>query len=52
MGMRGNEIAAYMGLADQSYYNFSSIIRKKLGLKEYKTNLDFFLRAKITEFEG
>ena len=51
MGMRGNEIAAYMGLADQSYYNFSSIIRKKLGLKEYKTNLDFFLRDKMAELD-
>ena len=49
MGMRGNEIAAYMGLTDQSYYNFSSIIRKKLGLKEYKTNLDIFLKNKIEE---
>ena len=52
MGMRGNEIAAYMGLADQSYYNFSSIIRKKLGLKEYKTNLDFFLRDKMAELDS
>ena len=50
MGMRGNEIAAYMGLTDQSYYNFSSNIRRKLGLKEYKTNLDIFLREKMTEF--
>lgn len=49
MGMRGNEIAAYMGLAEQSYYNFSSIIRKKLGLTEYKTNLDSFLRKKLAE---
>lgn len=49
MGMRGNEIAAYMGLTDQSYYNFSSTIRKKLGLKEYKTNLDRFLRDKMNE---
>lgn len=52
MGMRGNEIAAYMGLADNSYYNFSSTIRKKLGIKEYKTNLDFFLRDKITELDN
>ena len=52
MGMRGNEIAAYMGLAEQSYYNFSSIIRKKLGLKEYKTNLDFFLRDKMAELDS
>lgn len=49
MGMRGNEIAAYMGLTEQSYYNFSSIIRKKLGLTEYKTNLDSFLRKKMEE---
>ena len=52
MGMRGNEIAAYMGLADNSYYNFSSTIRKKLGIKEYKTNLDFFLRDKMTELDN
>ena len=50
MGMRGNEIAAYMGLTDQSYYNFSSNIRRKLGLKEYRTNLDIFLREKLEEF--
>ena len=49
MGMRGNEIAAYMGLTDQSYYNFSSTVRRKLGLKEYKTNLDRFLRDKMNE---
>ena len=52
MGMRGNEIATYLGLADNSYYNFSSTIRKKLGIKEYKTNLDFFLRAKMAEFDN
>ena len=44
MGMRGTEIAAYMGLTDQSYYNFSGVIRKKLGLMEYKTKLDIFFR--------
>lgn len=52
MGMKGNEIAAYMGLADRSYYNFSSNIRKKIGLTEYKTNLDFFLRSKLNELEN
>ena len=51
MGMRGNEIASYLGLTDQSYYNFSSILRKKLGMKEYKTNLDFFLRDKLKELD-
>ena len=49
MGMHGNEIAAYMGLTEQSYYNYSSNIRKKLGLTEYKTNLDIYLRKKIAE---
>lgn len=52
MGMKGNEIAAYMGLADRSYYNFSSTIRKKLGLTEYKTNLDFYLRSKLNELDS
>lgn len=52
MGMKGNEIAAYMGLADRSYYNFSSTIRKKLGLTEYKTNLDFYLRDKLRESDS
>ena len=51
MGMRGTEIAAYMGLTDQSYYNFSGVIRKKLGLMEYKTKLDIFLRDKLTQLD-
>ena len=51
MGLRGNEIASYMGLTDQSYYNLSGAIRKKLGLMEYKTKLDFFLREKLRELE-
>ena len=51
MGMRGNEIASYMGLTDQSYYNFSGVIRKKLGLMEYKTKLDFFLREKMSHLD-
>ena len=51
MGMRGTEIAAYMGLTDQSYYNFSGVIRKKLGLMEYKTKLDIFLREKLVQLD-
>lgn len=51
MGMRGTEIAAYMGLTDQSYYNFSGVIRKKLGLMEYKTKLDLFLRDKLAQLD-
>ena len=52
MGMRGTEIAAYMGLTDQSYYNFSGVIRKKLGLMEYKTKLDIFLREKLVQLNA
>lgn len=49
IGMNGNEIAAY--LKRKSFYNTSSTIRKKLGLEEYKTNLDIFLRGKMTELD-
>ena len=49
IGMNGNEIASY--LKRKSFYNTSSTIRKKLGLEEYKTNLDIFLRGKMTELD-
>ena len=44
IGMNGKEIASYLN--KKSFYNISSVIREKLGLGSYKTNLDIFLRKK------
>lgn len=45
IGMNGTEIAAY--LEKKSFYNASSIIRKKLQLGKHDMNLDNFLREKM-----
>lgn len=49
IGLNGNEISDY--LKRKSYYNDSSVIRRKLGL-DRKTTLDTFLRKKITECDN
>lgn len=45
LGLNGNEIGSF--LHRKSFYNISSVIRKKLNLEEYKTNLDIFLKEKM-----
>ena len=49
IGLNGNEISDY--LKRKSYYNDSSVIRRKLGL-DRKTTLDTFLRKKLTECDN
>ena len=49
IGLNGNEISDY--LKRKSYYNDSSIIRRKLGLNR-KTTLDSFLRRKLEECDN
>lgn len=48
IGLNGHEISGY--LDRKSYYNDSSLIRKKLGL-DRKVNIDSFLRKKLYEFD-
>ena len=45
LGLRGNEIGQYLGLA--RHYSVSSGIRKKLGLGEHDVNIDTHLRQLI-----
>ncbi len=45
LGLRGNEIGQYLGLA--RHYSVSSGIRKKLGLDERDVNLDSYLRKLV-----
>lgn len=45
LGLRGNEIGRYLGLA--RHYTVSSGIRKKLGLGEHDANIDIYLRQLI-----
>lgn len=52
IGLRGNEIASYLEMSDQSYYNFSSKIRKKLGQKSYTSNINVILKEKLEECDG
>ena len=47
IGLRGNEIAAYLKITDRSYYNFTVNIRKKLGLDRNGDSLGRFLCRKI-----
>lgn len=44
IGLRGKDIANYMGMSQSGYYKFSSNLRKKFALKEKDTNIDIFLR--------
>lgn len=46
MGLKGKDISAYMG---NGHYKLSSVIRRKLGLSEHDTNLDIYLRRKLSE---
>lgn len=45
LGLRGNEIGRYLGLA--RHYTVSSGIRRKLGLGERDVNIDAYLRQLI-----
>ena len=49
IGLNGNEISDY--LKRKSYYNDSSIIRKKLGL-DRKISINSFLRKKLRELDN
>lgn len=49
IGLNGNEIAKF--LHRKSFYNVSSVIRKKIGLEAYKTNLDIYLRGKMSQLD-
>lgn len=49
IGLRGAEIASYLELSEQSYYNFSSKIRKKLGQESYKSNINVILKKILAE---
>ena len=49
IGLNGNEIAVY--LKRKSFYNASSVIRKKLGLEKHGINLDNFLKGKMQELD-
>ena len=51
IGLRGSEIASYLELSEQSYYNFSSKIRKKLGQSSYTSNIDTVLKKKLSEYD-
>lgn len=51
IGLRGNEIASYLEMSAQSYYNFSSKIRKKLGQKSYTSNINLILKEKLAEYD-
>lgn len=42
IGLRGKEIVSYLN--SRSYYNASSTIRKKLGLKEHDTNINIYIQ--------
>lgn len=42
IGLRGKEIVSYLN--SRSYYNASSAIRKKLGLKEHDTNINIYIQ--------
>lgn len=44
IGLRGKDIANYMGMSQSGYYKFSSNLRKKFALEEKDTNIDIFLR--------
>lgn len=44
IGLRGKDIAYYMGMSQSGYYKFSSNLRKKFALEEKDTNIDIFLR--------
>lgn len=52
IGLRGSEIASYIELSDQSYYNFSSRIRKKLGQEGYTSNINTLLKEKLSEYDA
>ena len=49
IGLNGSEISDYLNR--KSYYNDSSVIRKKLGL-DRQVNIDSFLRQKIRELDN
>ena len=49
IGLRGSEIASYLGMSDQSYYNFSSKMRRKLGEDGYTSNINIILKEKLKE---
>ncbi len=42
IGLRGKEVGMYIQRKD--YYNFSSLLRKKLGIGEHDTNLGIYIR--------
>ena len=48
IGMNGNEISSYLNR--KSFYNVSSLIRKKLNI-ERSLNIDTFLKRKIQELD-
>lgn len=49
IGLKGSEIGAYLEFS--SFYNISGQIRKKLGIKEYTTNLDIILNEKMKSLD-
>lgn len=44
IGLRGKDVANYMGMSSSWYYKFSSNLRKKFDLEEKDTNIDIYLR--------
>ena len=52
IGLRGSEIASYLGLSDNSYYNFSSKLKKKLAKEGDTSTIGKILKEKVLQFDS